>query len=293
MVSLLKSPPDKITAEAVAPITNNVVKDHPHKKINKFEKQKQGEVIRKFVIQILSSSALAKNMTPVGYLCSGSGVIDVAGGNGWVSLSLALHGIKSTVIDASPSVGCLPGRYRKFLRRAIEGKLRKTRKTVVDDNNSNHENKIPRCHPNNVIYDDISELVKPIMYDKYQAYFASNSDHDESDSHSIPVCNVNKEDIIPLLKNCSFVIGLHPDQATGAIVEFAVKYKKPFVVVPCCVFSRLFPNRFVHNDLDGKKVVVSTKKQLIDWCVSLDPENIKISELPFQGSNVAVWATFD
>ena len=41
----------------------------------------------------------------------------------WASFSLALHGIKSTVIDPSPAVGCLPARYRKFLRRAIQGKI--------------------------------------------------------------------------------------------------------------------------------------------------------------------------
>ena len=50
-------------------------------------------------------------------------LLDVAGGNGWCSLGLALCGVKSTCLDSSPSVGCLPSRYRKFLRRAIEGKI--------------------------------------------------------------------------------------------------------------------------------------------------------------------------
>jgi hypothetical protein len=292
MASLLSASVEQVVGKTTTSATNVIIKERPHKKINKFEKQKQGEIIRKFILQMLSSSKLTKYMTPVDYLCSGSGVLDIAGGNGWVSLSLALHGIKSTVIDASPSVGCLPGRYRKFLRRAVEGKLRKTRKTILS-NDGNHEQKSPRCHPNNVEYDDVNELIKPIMYDKYQAYFTSNIDHYSNNKDGIPICNINTNDIMPLLNNCSFVVGLHPDQATGAIVEFAVKHKKPFLVVPCCVFSRLFPNRFVPNNVDGEKNVVSTKKQLIDWCVSLDPENINISELPFQGSNIAVWATFD
>ena len=34
------------------------------------------------------------------------------------------------------------------------------------------------------------------------------------------------------------VIGLHPDEATEAIVDCALAHNKPFAVVPCCVFPR-------------------------------------------------------
>ncbi|KAK9761468.1 hypothetical protein K7432_013614, partial [Basidiobolus ranarum] len=40
-----------------------------------------------------------------------------------------------------------------------------------------------------------------------------------------------------LIKNCSIIIGMHPDQATEPIVNTALKYGKPFAVVPCCVFG--------------------------------------------------------
>jgi hypothetical protein len=49
------------------------------------------------------------------------------------------------------------------------------------------------------------------------------------------------------------VIGLHPDQVTDSIVEAALKYSKPFAVVPCCVFPYLFPHRrllLLHNTVD-------------------------------------------
>jgi hypothetical protein len=39
------------------------------------------------------------------------------------------------------------------------------------------------------------------------------------------------------------IIGMHPDQATEAIVDMALKYRKPFAVVPCCVFSHENPHR--------------------------------------------------
>lgn len=40
------------------------------------------------------------------------------------------------------------------------------------------------------------------------------------------------------LQDCSLVVGLHPDQATDSIVDFALQHSKSFAVVPCCVFPR-------------------------------------------------------
>eukprot|EP00957_Ditylum_brightwellii_P192609 14664736-Ditylum_brightwellii.AAC.1 len=52
-------------------------------------------------------------------LSSGSGVIDVAGGSGHVSLALAYMGIPSTVIDPRVNVGRLPSRDRKIYNKAL------------------------------------------------------------------------------------------------------------------------------------------------------------------------------
>jgi hypothetical protein len=30
------------------------------------------------------------------------------------------------------------------------------------------------------------------------------------------------------------IVGMHPDEATGEIIEFAVRHELPFAVVPCC-----------------------------------------------------------
>ena len=45
------------------------------------------------------------------------------------------------------------------------------------------------------------------------------------------------------LKNASVVVGLHPDQATDALVDFALASGKPFAVVPCCTYGADFPKR--------------------------------------------------
>ena len=44
-------------------------------------------------------------------------------------------------------------------------------------------------------------------------------------------------------ERCALVVGLHPDEATDAIVDAALAAGKPFAVVPCCVFPSLFPHR--------------------------------------------------
>ena len=46
-----------------------------------------------------------------------------------------------------------------------------------------------------------------------------------------------------LLLNCSVIVGMHPDQATEAIVDAALRADRPFAVVPCCVYPTLFPRR--------------------------------------------------
>jgi len=84
----------------------------------------------------------------------------------------------------------------------------------------------------------------------------------------------------------------------GSIVETAVENEIPFVVVPCCVFSRLFPDRVkplgeydTAEITDGGSNVVSTYHDLIDWLVAKHP-SIRVTRLPFDGANLAVWSTF-
>lgn len=54
-----------------------------------------------------------------------------------------------------------------------------------------------------------------------------------------------------LLASCSILVGMHPDEATEAIVDLAVAARKPFALLPCCVF----PSRFHSRRLpDGREV---------------------------------------
>jgi len=213
-----------------------------------------------------------------------------------VSLAMALRGVKSTVIDPRETVGKLPGRDRKILKRALKGR----------STDSKH-NKV------------INPLPPPTEFATLRAWFSKRPDGideefregvirsqvssttDGSDgkisSPSIPICTMCSSD--GLLPSCSAIIALHPDEATGDIVDLAVKHRIPFVVVPCCVFSRLFPMRFkpvrqaigtlARNETRG---VVSTYEDLIEYLLDKD-ESIKITKMDFDGANLALWSLFD
>jgi hypothetical protein len=225
---------------------------HQHKKITREEKLIQGEVVSSFVLDLMSTVGRKDG---VEILSGGAGVVDVAGGNGWLALAFAKKGIPATVVDPRSSVGCLPKRDRKALRRAVKG-----------------QTKTPLAY-------------QPTMFDTLRAYFGVKPEirDEQGGKDDIPVCDVET----PLFQTCAAVVALHPDQATGAVVEFAIKYRKPFVVVPCCVFSRLFPQRL---NKDG--TTVSTHADLIAYLQSLDPSSIKTTTLPFKGANVAVYGYF-
>ena len=88
------------------------------------------------------------------------------------------------------------------------------------------------------------------------------------------------------LQRCKLVIGMHADGATEYIVDASLKYRKPFVVVPCCVFPNLFHQRFLVLK-DEEKVPVRTHAQFCEFLLQKDARLYR-EDLPFQGRNVAI-----
>ncbi|KAJ1462591.1 hypothetical protein M885DRAFT_456264 [Pelagophyceae sp. CCMP2097] len=89
-----------------------------------------------------------------------------------------------------------------------------------------------------------------------------------------------------LLASCSAIVGLHADEATEAIVDAGLKYGKPFAVVPCCVFSELFPNRRIATP--PLSLPVLTHKQLCDYLIRKDA-GIETAFLQLGGKNKVVF----
>jgi len=83
------------------------------------------------------------------------------------------------------------------------------------------------------------------------------------------------------------MVGLHPDEATERIVQFGLKFKKNFAVVPCCVFPKQFPTR---KKPDGQ--IVKYYEDFCDYLQALDP-GIQRDVLPIPGRNIVLWKKFE
>ena len=90
-----------------------------------------------------------------------------------------------------------------------------------------------------------------------------------------------------LIKGCSLIIGMHPDEATVDIVDVALAKKINFAVVPCCVFHNKFPDRKLKS---GKEVV--EYPDIIQFILEKD-SSLKIDFLNIKGRNKVIYKKFD
>ena len=197
-------------------------------------------------------------------LNQGTGVVDVAGGGGHVSMALSLSGVKSTVVDPRDSCGMLPKRDRKSYRRA----LRKS-----NEGSSN-------CFI--------------LQYDTHRAWFGGRIDGADSafsggadDPNTIPSCGTTQDQGTSktLMDGCSLIVAMHPDEATESAIDWAVAHRRPFFIVPCCVFGRLFPNRRLAT---GAKV--DTAEDFVLYLMEKHPDT-KLGTLDMDGANQCIYYT--
>lgn len=94
--------------------------------------------------------------------------------------------------------------------------------------------------------------------------------------------------LLEVLAGASFIVGVHPDQVTESLVDAAVLLKIPFAVVPCCVFTKLFPAR---RTPAGEPV--RTYEELVQYLKSKH-KNVVQDTLPFLGRNIVLHcSTYD
>ena len=86
-----------------------------------------------------------------------------------------------------------------------------------------------------------------------------------------------------LVGSCQAMVAMHPDEATDAVIDSALKAERPFAVVPCCVFPRLFNSRRLFGG-GG----VTTYMGLIRFLREKDGR-IQAARLPFQGRNIVLY----
>lgn len=176
-------------------------------------------------------------------LCGGCGVVDVAAGKGMLSAELCWQLDYSSIAEVRCEK-CGPAQGTRWSLQNSDGELLHC--TLVEP--------APR--------DGFEELKPPnssLLVESFDSTFPA--------SH------------LELSSGCSIFVGLHPDQPTEAIVDVALALGKPFAVVPCCVFSNLFPLR---QQATGQHVV--GYGSFIRYLKAKDPR-IESARLNFQGRN--------
>lgn len=92
-----------------------------------------------------------------------------------------------------------------------------------------------------------------------------------------------------LVRECTAIVGMHPDQATDAIVTAALARGVPFFVVPCCVFPSHFTSRRLPSLVPGGDMrSVRSYEDLVEY-IATQSEDIRATRLPFDGRNTCLW----
>jgi hypothetical protein len=234
----------------------------------------------------------------------GTHILDIAGGKGELSARLSLcHSLHVRMIDPRPAnisdvymnsvVPKLPKKWQLSIKKRLD-----CRPNFVDD----------------MVNDRFVQLVTYFMIDAPSS--SALGDNDDSDNREDEEGRrlFQDESVEDAVRNASLIIGLHADGATEAIVDAALQYNKPFVVVPCCVFPNFFRDRFIYvdddkdnngpeDDLRGissnndgsgyekkekKRVAVRTHEQFCQYLLDKD-DRFRKEILPFEGRNVAIW----
>ena len=179
---------------------------------------------------------------------SSVGVLDVAGGgsNAGVTFELSLRrGMASTVIDP----------------RAV--KLNKTQRSTMRFRRDNRE----RLQSGLEISHQAAALTKRFReWKPSQLQVLFDEDFAASDIGS------------RMLRDCVAVVGMHPDEATDAIIQLAMRHNKPWVICPCCVFPRTFKRILP----DGQ--AVRTYDELCEYIRKISTE-VQEATLDFEGRN--------
>eukprot|EP00536_Pseudo-nitzschia_multiseries_P011481 jgi/Psemu1/289706/fgenesh1_pg.394_\ len=183
------------------------------------------------------------------FLSTGSGVLDVAGGNGELGNELWKFGVPSTLLDPEP-----------------------------------------RCDLETVPFQVISE---PLIGNGSELTGGDNADG------SMKI-DAEKDRIKHLVETCSIIAGMHPDEATEAVIDTSVRLAKPFAILPCCVFRNLNAERIEIRKQKQQQQQQGTRgtdpfRSYSTFCHYLlrdkAPPGIRFEteNLPFEGRNKVVF----
>eukprot|EP00884_Botryococcus_braunii_P010341 jgi/Botrbrau1/19308/Bobra.0073s0047.1 len=203
------------------------------------------------------------------FLRSGSGVVDVAGGRGELAFYLQnVHGIHTTVVDPRPgklsrkqhrilassslqpadsahcSAGSLP--LRTPTDESWPASLDPALRATGGFQAAAHNFQVGRADDQGKVCDrSLSRIAEGPATGEDRFVVGGNGWEGQLPEHLEAEFGMQLWESRhgEALRRCSIVVGLHPDQATDPILEFALAFGKPFAIIPCCVFARQFPHR--------------------------------------------------
>eukprot|EP01063_Lacrimia_lanifica_P008780 TRINITY_DN15821_c0_g1_i1.p1 TRINITY_DN15821_c0_g1~~TRINITY_DN15821_c0_g1_i1.p1 ORF type:complete len:422 (+),score=141.63 TRINITY_DN15821_c0_g1_i1:49-1314(+) len=263
----------------------------------------RANVFRKFLLEKFGEERLRQ----------GSGVLDVAGGKGELGFQFVnLNAVPSTVVDPRPM------ELAQFSARYTQGMYH--RNTFLSKHNTAPFPADPAArapappeHLRIFMDDALLGCLGEAPSDRFEAHFeqtlatalattwtrkgleSHEDDTDVPEEDPAPAGDGEVPDATPyphmedssaawgLLRHAACVVGLHPDQAAGGIVDMALKLRVPFAVVPCCVYAKSFPKR---KDPEGRQV--QSYEQLVAYLAARGP-GIRTDRLDFGGKNTVVW----
>ncbi|KAG0055788.1 hypothetical protein BGZ83_007368 [Gryganskiella cystojenkinii] len=237
------------------------------------------------------------------FLNSGYGVLDVAGGKGEISLFLThMFSVRSTVVE--PQRRNDKSYKRKLLLESIHKLLEK-----AEEDAQTEDEKSSKCGVEEV-WSDQSSAASLVNKPSYSIRNETEEEKRERrqlkkqqiEAFVVPRLHTLLDDQFVVdypgvIENASILIGMHPDQATEPIVDMALKHKKPFAIVPCCVFPHENPDR---RQKDGGRV--NTTLEFIQYLVDkvkdaptstaddtdTREKNVSKAFLPFDGMNIVI-----
>ncbi|KAG3167417.1 hypothetical protein PI124_g4473 [Phytophthora idaei] len=128
---------------------------------------------------------------------------------------------------------------------------------------------------------------RPMKLGKYNRKLVAKAESTKGRKMSLQLLRCLDDEALKLrselFTDCSVFVGMHPDEATEAIIDAALKLGKPFAIVPCCVMSRVFPDRQCQ---DGTPV--DTYDTFVRYLLEKHP-SVRREFLPFAGRNQVLY----
>ena len=254
---LSSAPHDTNTSATISSEKSTTMSKSPHG--DKKAKSLRAKIFASWLVEEFGSDLLKRY----------NGVLDVAGGKGQLSVELAILGAAATTAITTEAVETTGGNDAdsKTTRKTdgTEDTDGSIQCTIIDPFIRGRSGAEGKFLPNK----QMKRIQK--VRGKIPNHIAKYFIHTDEDSNN-------------LVRTCSCVVGLHPDQPTEDIVDLALLNNKPFAVIPCCVFPCLFPMRTLKTS--GK--FVNTYDEFIQYLMEKD-DRLKITTLNFEGKNKVIY----